>query len=155
MIVIETQRSYSRLRPSFRKLNIRIAIGLGSWGIALLGVAIFSHAAIAAGATVLATDVLPVLRRSSNVLTQSVTLLAFLIALSVAVVRTFRKLNVKELVCNLPRNGLKQLLVHKKPKATSFVLFAYMELSALLVCLVYASSVAEVAKIFLQLFCSL
>ncbi len=154
MIVIETQRSYSKLRPSFRKRNIRIAIALGSWGVTILGVAIFSQAFALAAATVLSSDVFFAFNHSASALkqaVQAVTLLVFLIALLVAVVHTFRQLNVEELVYKLPRDGLKQLLVHKQPKATSFELFACMELSVLVACLMYASSVAEVANVFLRL----
>lgn len=149
MIVIETQRTYSRLKPSFRKRNIRIAIALGSWGVAVLGIAIFSQAALATTASLVSSDVLPALNRSASSLTHIVTLLALLLAIPAAVVHAFRQLNVMALVYKIPRDGLKRLLIHKQPKATTFGLFAYMELSALLVCLAYASSVAEVSNVFL------
>jgi len=152
VIVIETQRSYSRLSPKFRKRSVRVAISLGSWGVTVVGVAIFSEAGLVSATTVLSNEVLPLLNRSSNPLAQVIIVGAFLVAVPVALIRSFRQLRFEELIYTLPRNGLKQLLIFKQPKATSFPLFAYMELSATLVCLVYASSVAEIAKVVMSLF---
>jgi len=152
VIVIETQRSYSRLSPKFRKRSVRVAISLGSWGITVLGIAMFLQAGLLSAVTVLSNEIIPSLNRSSNPMTQIIILGSFIVALPIALIRTFRELRIKELIYTLPRNGLKQLLVFKQPQATSFPLFAYMELSTLLVCLVYASSVAEIAKVVMRLF---
>lgn len=48
LTIIETQRAYTKLSPRYRKLFIRIAITLGSWGIAILGAAWFSQASLVA-----------------------------------------------------------------------------------------------------------
>jgi hypothetical protein len=151
VIVIETQRTYSRLRPTYRKPQIRIAIGLGSWAVTVLGAAYFSQAALGATASVLSKEVLPAMNRGSNELIQIIILLAFLIALPAALFRVYRQLNLRELVYDLPRKGLKHLLVHKREKATSFAMFAYFELTALLVCLMYTSSVVEMANVFMRI----
>lgn len=152
VIVIETQRSYSRLSPTFRKRSVRVAISLGSWCVTVLGIAVFSQVGLISAATALSNEVLPSLNRSTNSLAQVIMGGTFLIAVPIALIRSFRQLRVEELIYTLPRNGLRQLLVFKQPKAVSFPAFAYMELSALLVCLVYASSVAEIAKIVMSLF---
>lgn len=152
VIVIETQRSYSRLSPIFRKRSVRVAISLGSWGITVLGIAMFSQVSLISATAVLSNEILPSLNRSSNSLTQAIIVGTFLVAVPIAMIRSFRQLRFEELIYTLPRNGLKQLLILKQPKATSFPLFAYMELSALLACLVYASSVAEIAKVVMSLF---
>jgi len=152
MIVIETQRSYSRLSPKLRKSSVRVAISLGSWAITVLGIAIFSQTGLVSFATVLSNEVLPSLNKISDPLAQVVTVGGCLAAAPMTLIRVFRKLRFEELIYTLPHNGLKQLLVFKQPKATSFPLFAHMELSALLVCLVYASSVAEIAKVVMSLF---
>lgn len=146
VLVIETQRSYSKLKPLYRKRCIRIVISLGSWGVAVFGAAIFAHASIASAATVFSSDVMPALNSGSDSLVKVLTFAIFLVAFPVAVLRSFRQLRFEELIYHLPRNGLKQLLVFKQPKAMSFPMFAYMELAALLVCLVYASSVADLVK---------
>ena len=146
MLVIETQRSYSKLKPLYRKRCIRIAISLGSWGVAVFGVAIFSHASIAAAATVFSSDVMPGLNSNSDPLVKVLTFGAFLVAFPVAVLRSLRELRIEEVIYHLPRNGLKKLLVFKQPKATSFPMFAHMELSTLMVSLMYASSVADLVK---------
>jgi hypothetical protein len=152
MIIIETQRSYSRLSPKFRKRSVRVAISLGSWGVTVLGIAIFSQVGLVSAATVLSNEVLPSLNRSSAPLAQVIIAGTFLVAVPIALIRSFRQLRFEELIYTLPRNGLIQLLIFKQPKATSFPLLAYMELSALLVCLVYASSVAATAKVVMNLF---
>lgn len=152
VIVIETQRSYSRLSPRFRKHSVRVAISLGSWGVAVLGVALFSQVGLVSAATVLSNEVLPTLNGSSSPLTRAIMVCAFLVAVPIALIRSFRQLRFEELIYTLPRNGLIRLLVFKKTKAASFPLFAYMELSALLACLMYASSVAEIAKAVMNLF---
>ncbi|MGV8900308.1 MAG: hypothetical protein ACOH2B_13840 [Burkholderiaceae bacterium] len=146
VIVIETQRTYSKLKPSYRKRCIRIAMSLGSWGVAVFGAAIFAHASIASAASVFSSEVMPALNNGSDPLVKLLTFAVFLVAFPVAVLRSFRELCFEELIYRLPRNGLKQLLVYKRPKAMSFPMFAYMEMSALLVCLVYASSVAELVN---------
>lgn len=146
MIVIETQRSYSKLKPLYRRRCIRIAISLGSCGVAVFGAAIFAHASIAAAATVFSSEVMPALNSNSAPLVKILTFGIFFVTFPIAVLRSLRQLRFEELIYHLPRNGLKQLLVYKQPKATSFPMFAHMELSALLVCLVYASSVADLVK---------
>ena len=152
VIVIETQRSYSRLSPQFRKRSVRVAIFLGSWGITVLGIAVFSQVGLVSAATVLSNEVLPSLNKSSDPLVQIIMVGAFIVAVPIALIRSVRQLRVEELIYTLPRNGLKRLLVFKQLKATSFPLFAYMELSALLFCLIYSSSVAEIAKVAMVLF---
>lgn len=151
MIVIETQRSYSKLKPMYRKRCIRIAISLGSWSVAVFGAALFAHASIASAATVFSSDVLPALNHGSDPAVKVITVAMFLVAFPVAVLRSLRQLRVEELIYHLPHRGLKQLLVFKQPKATSFPVFAYMELVTLLVCLMYASSVANLVKVTMSL----
>jgi hypothetical protein len=152
VIVIETQRSYSRLSPKFRKSCVRIAVSLGSCGVAVLGIAMFAQIGLVSAGTVLSNEVLPSLNRSANPLTKIIMVSAFLVAAPIALIRTFRQLRFEELIYTLPRNGLIKLLVYKQPKATTFPEFAYMELSVLLACLVYASSVAEIAKVLMNIF---
>lgn len=66
MIAIETQRSYSKLSPRLRKANVRALIFLGSWGVALIGIAYFSQVAFLACLEVFAKDVLPALGRTRH-----------------------------------------------------------------------------------------
>ena len=111
VIVIETQRSYSRLSPKFRKNSVRVAISLGSWGVTVLGVAMFSQAGLISAATVLSNEVLPSLNRSSDPWAQVIIVGAFLVAAPIALIRSFRQLRFEELIYTLPRNGLKQLFI--------------------------------------------
>lgn len=148
VIAVETQRSYSKLRPLLRKRSIRVAMALGRWGVALLGIAMFMHAGLAASAQVFSSDVGPHLSSARSALSQVVLLIAFVVAVPVAMIRVFRQLHVAELIFHLPRQGLKQLLVHKKPKVATFPQFAHLELSTLIACLVYASAVASIYNVF-------
>ena len=151
LIVIETQRSYSKITPQFRKQSIRVAIFLGSWSVAVFGIAIFAQVALVAVVGVLSTEVTPILNQNSNAGVKLVVWSSFLVAMYISIIRTFRELRFEELIYDLPRNGLKHLLIYKQPKATTFALFAFMELSTLLVCLFYSSSVAEIAKVIIKL----
>lgn len=148
---IESQRSYSKQTPVRRKRKVRVAIFLGSWGIAIFGIAYFPQVALSATAPIFSREVLPALKQSTSVYFQLVVMVSFTAALFVAIFRTFRNLQVEELIYHLPRRGLKKLLVMRQHKATDFWQFALIELLALAVCLVYASSVAEIVQIYLQL----
>jgi hypothetical protein len=146
MIAIETQRSYSKLSPRLRKANIRFLIFLGSWGITFAGIVYFSQTAFVAGARVFAHEVSPALGREHHVLTPYVLLAIFAIALPVAVIRVFRQLRIEQLIYHMPRERLKNLLIRRPYKATSFAEFAYVELVMLFVCFMYASIVAALLK---------
>jgi hypothetical protein len=150
-VVIETQRSYSKLSPRFRKNNVRVAIFLGSWAVAVLGIAVFAQIGVTAIASVFVNAVANDLKHTSNFLTKFVLLGSFIVAAPVAVMRAFRQTGFEELIYDLPRNGLKRLLIYKVQKATSFPMFAHIELSILLISLVYASAVAQLAKAIIAL----
>ncbi|WP_148280239.1 hypothetical protein [Rubrivivax gelatinosus] len=154
LIFIESQRSYSKLPPVYRKRSVRIAVVLGSWGVTLLGLAFFLQVALVSSASVFSKNVVPGLDKSASLL-QALSVVLFLVAVPFAVIRVFRNLQFEELIYQLPRQGLKQLLVFKEPKVTSFAQFAFLELSILLVCLLYASSVANIAGGFFKLFAAL
>ncbi len=152
VIVVETQRSYSKLKPALRKGSLRVAITLGTSGIAILGLAIFMQAGLAASVEVWLSDVGPHLSNTRSTLIKIALPIIFLLALLVAMIRVFRELHIAELIFYLPRQWLIQLLIHKKPKATSFLEFAYIELFALFACLGYASSVASIYSGFAKVF---
>nr|WP_315231226.1 hypothetical protein [uncultured Albidiferax sp.] len=147
VIAVETQRSYSKLRPRFRKGSIRVAMALGTWGVSLLGSAMFMQAGLAASATVFSSDVGPHLSSTRSSLSQIVLLVAFVVAVPVAMINVFRQLRIAELIFHLPRQGLKQLFVRREPKVVTFPQFAHMELSVLAACLIYASSVASIYNV--------
>jgi hypothetical protein len=149
MIAIETQRSYSKYSPRWRKANIRLLIFLGSWGIAFIGIAYFSQAAFIASVRVFVDDVGPALGRRHDALFPSVLLAMFAIATPIAVIRVVRQLSIEQLIYHLPRQGLKNLFMRRPHKATSFATFAGIELALLAVCLMYASTVAMLAKSFM------
>lgn len=152
LLVIETQRSYSRLSPLLRKNCLRVAIALGSWGLALVGISFFANIAVILSVAVLSSDVIPpMLIQPTHPLVVFITFVIFLIIMLKQIISSFRRLQLEELIYHRPREGLKNLFVHKRIRATSFPMFVYLELSALFVCLVYASLVAQIVKDILSL----
>lgn len=151
LTIIETQRAYTKLSPRYRKLFIRIAITLGSWGIAILGAAWFSQASLVAMAKTFSNSVMPQISHSTNISAQIFISMACLLTLPIATIRAYRQMNVEKVIYHLPKNGLKQLFIYKKFKATSFTIFACFELSTLLICFIYACSVANVGRVLIDI----
>jgi hypothetical protein len=153
-IVIESQRTYSRLPSKYRKASIRTAIFLGSWGITLLGLTYFLQAVLFAFSSIL-SEAIPyeLLRINSPI--SLVAILTILLTASLIIfkeiIRIFRTLQLEEAFYYLPKKGLKQLLIKRTPKATSFAQFAFLELSALLFCLFYVSTFSELVKVFISI----
>ncbi len=150
-IAIEIQRPYSRLKPPFRKKYIRIVIFLGASSIAVLGILLFAQAGVSATIITFSNSIAPQIIKSTSTFTSVLIICAFLFALPTAVLRVFRQTGVEEMIYHHPKRGLIQLFVYKKFKATSFRMLAIFELSVLLVCLLYASSVARVASTLMTL----
>lgn len=146
MIAIETQRSYSKLSPRLRKANVRVLVFMGSWGIALAGIVYFSQAAFIASVQVFFEQVRPALDRGRPAVPSYVMPILFALAAPVAIIRVLRQLGVEQLIYHLPRHGLKEFFIRRRFRVTSFAMFAHVELSLLMVCLIYASVVAELAK---------
>lgn len=144
-IVIETQRSYSKLKPQYRKRCTRIAVFLGFWGVVIYGAVLFAEVSIASAAPIFSTEVMSTLNQGTITFVTAIMVVMFLVAFRFAVLRVITQLHLEETIFLL-RDGLRQLLVHKQPKANSFPMFACMELTALLVCLMYASFVADLVK---------
>ena len=151
LLVIETQRSYSRFSPRLRKNCVRAAILMGSGAIAIFGIALIAQ--VGAGIILTAFKdmfVNPKAQQASE-LAQVITVAVFVIASSTAIMRVTRQVGIEELIYRLPLSGLKKLFIHDRPKTTSLPMFAYFELSILLVAFVYASSVANLVRTFAQL----
>ncbi|MGN6828934.1 hypothetical protein [Paucibacter sp. M5-1] len=152
LIFIESQRSYTKLSPKYRKRVVRVGVALGTSSIVLLGLAYFLQAGLIAAAPVFSNSVLPGLDTTSPTLEQALPALLFLVAVPLALVRVFRHLQFEDLIYQMPKRGLTKLLVRKQPKAQSFSQFALIELTAMLFCLLYASTLAELLSGFIKLF---
>lgn len=151
MIAIETQRSYSKLGPRLRKASIRVLIFLGSWGIAFVGIAYFSQAAVIASARIVVDEMFSVLGQDQPALLSYICFALFVIAVPVAVNRVLRQLSIEQLIYHVPRQALKNLFIRRPQKAASFPMFACIELALLIVCLMYVSVVAALVKSFLSI----
>lgn len=148
-IVIETQRSYSKFSPRLRRANVRVAITIGSWGIAVVGMAFFAQVGVVSIADTFVQKVAPRLRHSGHPLTPYLLLSAFAVAVPVATMRVLRETQFEQLIYHLPRKGLKNLFMHKYPRAGTFLEFAQFELSIILGCFVYSTAVGIVANALL------
>lgn len=70
----------------------------------------------------------------------------------IAMVRFFKDLAFEELIYHLPRQQLKRLLVYKLFKASCFALFAWFEITVILVGFLYVNTAAEIFKLFVLMF---
>jgi len=150
-LVIDPQRSYSRLSPTFRKRNVRITVALGVSSIAILGTFFFLQACLFSGVTVWTQHISPALRPEKHQLILVLNILAFTLAVPVAAAKVFRDLQLAEVLYRLPRRGLIKMFVHKELQAQSFAQFALIEATVLWACLVYVSTAADIAKTVLDI----
>jgi|GEM_PF-6525031 len=152
IIIIETQRSYSKFSPKLRKASLRVGIALGSSGVTLLGAAFFVHAALIATFSVYINQVSVDMQHAQYAHTKYLTIVIFLMAAPIAIIRVARQLDIEEIIYRLPLRNLFKFLVRRPYKATTLAQFAYFEIMLLIVCCIYASAVATVAKIYLSFF---
>jgi hypothetical protein len=151
LIVIETQRSYTKLSPKLRKRSIRAAIFLGSWGVTVLGILIFSQIGLFSAASVLLAQVMPTINKGIDPLLEFLVVSAFLIAIPIAIIRFFREQHIEYIIYTLPHTQLKKALLLKEPKATSLYSFAVIEISVLVVCCVYVSTFSLFLAVLMSL----
>ncbi|AMZ70454.1 MULTISPECIES: hypothetical protein [Pseudomonas] len=78
--------------------------------------------------------------------------LIFAVCGVVAMVRVFKELGFWELIYHLPHRQLKKLLVYKVFKADCFALFAWFEITVILVGFLYVNTAAEIFKLFVVMF---
>jgi hypothetical protein len=150
MLVIESQRSYSRYSPKLRKRVVRAVVVLGTWSVALLGVAVFLQASVVAVGQVFLSEISPLL----SVAKSKVFIAAICVASAIAVYRAlkdvFQRLEIKRLIFDMPNQGLRWLLVKRPWKAVALPFFIYFEFVTLVVCYLFVSTFADVLKIFID-----
>lgn len=151
MLLIESQRSYRRFSSRLRKQIIRVFLSLGTWCLVVLGMAFFIQVGLISTVNVFISMV-----GSSQAAVDKVSPLALVLIFAVcgvvAMVRVFKELGFWELIYHLPRRQLKKLLVYKIFKADCFALFAWFEITVILVGFLYVNTAAEIFKLFVVMF---
>lgn len=141
VLLIDTQRTYTRYSIKFRKILVRISIVLGAWCAVFLGVIYFSQVAIFAIASTLSSSPSINSDTKHQELKLVIYISVFFFGSLYGVLKSFRDLNIEELIYHVPRRQLKRLLIQRKFKANNFFSFAYFELGVIATTLVYSSGV--------------
>jgi len=149
MLVIESQRSYKKFSPKLRKSIVRLCIFLGSWSIALLGIAFFTQIGFVVVVGQLGSVHLPRIEGLSSEFIDFTYLTFFVVMPSIAVLKTFRETEFEKLIYHLPNDGLRKLLIYRPFDANNLFLFAYFELVVMGVCYMYSSTVAATTTAFI------
>lgn len=148
MLMIESQRSYSEYSRKTRRLTVVTAIVIARWGICGLGVVYFALVAVGALGKTLhdATSLqrLPVgIRAAFDVMVVGGAVYES--------IKVFRRLNLEALVATLPAEKLKEMLVQRRFIARDFPSFVAFELGTAFFSYCYASIVASLVKLLLQM----
>lgn len=137
--VIDNQRNYGKSGARTRKGIVRIAVGVGSYGFMLLGVALFASVGAGVIATTFFAALLPVAQEAAGALGRAAMLVASTVVCLSAVIWVFRQLQFEELIKVFPRRGITNVLVYRPFRAATFEAFAAFELAVLLVGVLLAS----------------
>lgn len=151
LLLIESQRSCRKYSPLFRKHIIRICIFLGSWSIAVLGGAYFAISSVAAFAQTVPTELNKMATHGYSSLVTVISLVFLVVAFFIAFLRAFRGMEAEEFIFHLPRRGLIQLLVKRSIKVRDISSFALFEISVLLICALYGSTLSSVVNLILKI----
>lgn len=150
-LVIESQRSYDKFTPRNRKKIIRIAISIGSWSIAFLGISLFAQIGAIGIQTIVSIMINMQFNMIPSKLLQTVILILFIIGATVKVIKSFREYDIEELAYHAPRIFLKNLFVKKQFRINNFPLFGYFELTILFATAIYSSAAAQTIKVFITI----
>lgn len=145
MLIVEDQRTHTRLSVKLSKRLVRICVNLASYGAMIIGMLHFSHAVLGAFSKTYQSlnheGVIGVLARVLAV-----------IATPIAARNVFKKLGYWELVYTLPRQRLTKLLAGRRYKVRFDFEFYEFELMVLLVCFAFADMIALGLIPFLQVY---
>jgi hypothetical protein len=151
MLITESQRSYSKFSTKLGRNILRACVLLSTWGTAFIGLAIYIQISLSSVAKVYVTEILPQLIGTNKWFSTAVMLGVFLYAIPVATWRVFRNLDTWELIYRTPKRGLIRLLGGRKFVATNFQLFAYFELTVIVISFVYASTLSSAIQPYIAL----
>lgn len=145
VLLIETQRSYSRYSSSMRKRLVRITIFLGSWCIALAGIVLFAQVSFFSLVSSLSSMPMPSIDGRHQELKTAFYIAIFTVACAYAIIKVFRDLKFEELIYHLPRQQMKKLLIRREFELEGVRGFACFELAAILITVCYAAIASSLA----------
>ncbi|MGC5700910.1 hypothetical protein J4P02_11990 [Pseudomonas sp. NFXW11] len=151
LLVIETQRAYSKFSPGFLAWVIRISVFASGVAMASLGLVIYFGIVI----PLVSAVGIPFFQQSVSYQPQgqnAVERVAFWwiagatgFAVVYAVFKNFRETQVFEIVYHLPRNGVRQLMQQRPMRASNWPMFVWFELCVLIVSFLYTSMASQAA----------
>ncbi|WP_210713494.1 hypothetical protein [Pseudomonas sp. MWU349] len=151
LLVIETQRAYSKFSPGFLAWVIRISVFASGVAMASLGLVVYFGV------------VMPLVSAVGMLFFQQSASLQFQghrgmeqvgfwwmaavtgFAVMYAVVKNFRETKVFEIVYHLPRNGVRQLMQERPLRASDWPMFVWFELCVLIVSFLYTLMASQAA----------
>lgn len=151
LFIIRSQRTSRKYSPRVRKGLLGAIVFLGSTGAVVLGLLYFGIALLSSVFQTYMTDVAP-LRHRPDTFPVNIMLCILVAASLMASVRVWRGLQLSELIFDLPKRSLKQLVLQRKYMVQNFSGFAHFELSVQLVGFMYSSICAEIVKFYWRLF---
>lgn len=151
LLVIETQRAYSKFSPGFLAWVIRISVFASGVAMASLGLVVYFGVVMP---LVSAVGML-FFQQSASLQVQGhrgmeqvgfwwmAAVTGF--AVMYAVVKNFRETKVFEIVYHLPRNGVRQLMQERPLRASDWPMFVWFELCVLIVSFLYTLMASQAA----------
>jgi hypothetical protein len=144
--VVEAQRTYGKFKPRSRRIITRTSIFLGTWCVTLLGVVIFANIAVAAVFQSIHSALGPLPVSGIAGIQMQLVLLGFAILAPKQILKVARDFQWEVMVHNMPRDALKNLLVHRRQKADTLAKFVIFEVSFMVITLVYVSAVGDLVR---------
>lgn len=151
LLVIETQRAYSKFSPGFLAWVIRISVFASGVAMASLGLVVYFGVVMP---LVSAVGML-FFQQSASLQVEGhrgmeqvgfwwmAAVTGF--AVMYAVVKNFRETKVFEIVYHLPRNGVRQLMQERPLRASNWPMFVWFELCVLIVSFFYTLMASQAA----------
>jgi hypothetical protein len=154
MLIIDSQRAYSKISRPLRRLITKVAIRTGSWLVATLGVIYIAPQTLAAIFNGTGGMVKPIERLSmgNEYIAAAIFLVLFALVLR-SVIKCLRQLGYEELIFQLPRRILIDVMVRRRRSPVrNFHEFAKFELQVLMGSLMYTATASAVGAVFVGLF---
>ena len=145
MLIVENQRSYTRLSVKLSKRLVRICVNLASFGIMSIGMLYFSHAVLNAFSQTYQSI-------NRDGFTGAVMVLMVITAVPIAARRVFKGTQYWHAIYTVPRQQLTKLLVGRRYKVQTQFEFYEFELAVLLACFLFVHMIALGLAPFLQIY---
>ncbi|SFI31524.1 hypothetical protein SAMN05216602_0666 [Pseudomonas argentinensis] len=148
--IIDSQRSYTKHSPVFRKNITRILVFLGSWSVTVVGVFFFAFIAIQALVSTF-SEMTSSRIDSGSESRELIFMVTIFLMMLIGVLKVFRDLKFEELIHVVPKQQLKRLLVYKEFRADSFPFFAYFEIAVVAVACIYLNAATTILAMLVSI----